>query len=239
MRYVASDRCNRLSQKWAAASPLWSATCALALAGARAGMSASRWPLLAVSGLLPSRGPRAVRDASTPLAHDPEKWIPVFGKRSCATNMLERDDDSKKSRSALVYQDLIDQRVDHLPILPARRSRRLRHPHRRQLLARIDPPIGAAGAGPAEIADRAHHARHAGRGAHRQPEPEAVVGAGRIGVADQVADVGCELIGQHVFDGLAAQNAGVAEPAMVHQHQRKAQIVARGRDRAAAAALEL
>jgi hypothetical protein len=35
------------------------------------------------------------------LEHDPEKWIPVFGKRSCSTNKLERDDDSKKSHLAL------------------------------------------------------------------------------------------------------------------------------------------
>jgi Flp pilus assembly protein TadG len=35
------------------------------------------------------------------LAHDPEKWIPVFGKRSCATKQLERDDGSKKSHHAL------------------------------------------------------------------------------------------------------------------------------------------
>src|SRR5260370_16054750 len=32
--------------------------------------------------------------------HDPEKWIPDFGKRSCSTNKLERDDDSKKSHLA-------------------------------------------------------------------------------------------------------------------------------------------
>src|SRR6266700_2947591 len=34
--------------------------------------------------------------------HDPEKWIPVFGRRSCSTNKLERDDDSKKGHHALV-----------------------------------------------------------------------------------------------------------------------------------------
>jgi AraC-like DNA-binding protein len=32
--------------------------------------------------------------------HDPEKWIPVFGKRSCSTDDMERDDDSKKSHLA-------------------------------------------------------------------------------------------------------------------------------------------
>src|SRR5215469_13957966 len=35
------------------------------------------------------------------LEHDPEKWIPVFGKRSCSKKKLERDDDSKKSHHAL------------------------------------------------------------------------------------------------------------------------------------------
>ena len=43
------------------------------------------------------------------LEHDPEKacprldrgWIPVFGKRSCSTNNVERDDDSKISHPAL------------------------------------------------------------------------------------------------------------------------------------------
>src|SRR5262249_35911096 len=35
------------------------------------------------------------------LEHDPEKWEPVFGKRSCSNKELERDDDSKKSHPAL------------------------------------------------------------------------------------------------------------------------------------------
>src|SRR6516165_7930436 len=35
------------------------------------------------------------------LEHDPEKWEPVFGKRSCSNRKLERDDDSKKSHPAL------------------------------------------------------------------------------------------------------------------------------------------
>src|ERR1700740_2863885 len=35
------------------------------------------------------------------LEHDPEKWIPVFGKRSCSKKRLERDDDSKKSHHVL------------------------------------------------------------------------------------------------------------------------------------------
>src|SRR6266700_2960688 len=36
------------------------------------------------------------------LEHDPEKWIPVFGERSCSTSKIERDDDSKKSHLALM-----------------------------------------------------------------------------------------------------------------------------------------
>src|SRR5262249_56476155 len=35
------------------------------------------------------------------VEHDPEKWVPVCGKRSCSKKKLERDDDSKKSHHAL------------------------------------------------------------------------------------------------------------------------------------------
>src|SRR5215831_3405896 len=35
------------------------------------------------------------------LEHDPEKWEPVFGKRSCSNKELERDDDSKRHHPAL------------------------------------------------------------------------------------------------------------------------------------------
>src|SRR5262249_30257386 len=35
------------------------------------------------------------------LEHDPEKWEPVFGKRSCSNKELERDGDSKKNHPAL------------------------------------------------------------------------------------------------------------------------------------------
>src|SRR5712664_685234 len=33
--------------------------------------------------------------------HDPEKWVPVFRKRSCSNKKIERDDDSQKSHPAL------------------------------------------------------------------------------------------------------------------------------------------
>jgi hypothetical protein len=31
------------------------------------------------------------------LEHDPEKWAPVFRKRSCSNKKIERDDESKRS----------------------------------------------------------------------------------------------------------------------------------------------
>src|ERR1700729_2998898 len=31
------------------------------------------------------------------LGHDPEKWVPVFRKRSCSNKKIERDGDSTKS----------------------------------------------------------------------------------------------------------------------------------------------
>src|ERR1700730_14037559 len=51
----------------------------------------------AFSGKVETGFPRKMR----PLEHDPEKWIPVFGKRSCSTNEVERDDDSKRNHPAL------------------------------------------------------------------------------------------------------------------------------------------
>jgi heavy metal translocating P-type ATPase len=39
------------------------------------------------------------------LEHDPEKWVPVFGKRSCYNNNPKRDDDSKKSHPAWAGRD--------------------------------------------------------------------------------------------------------------------------------------
>ena len=38
---------------------------------------------------------------AAPPEHDPEKWKPVFGKRSCSKEKSERDDDSKNSHHAL------------------------------------------------------------------------------------------------------------------------------------------
>src|SRR5262245_31846097 len=37
---------------------------------------------------------------STNAEHDPEKWMPVFGKDHAQNKKLERDDDSKKSHPA-------------------------------------------------------------------------------------------------------------------------------------------
>jgi hypothetical protein len=36
-----------------------------------------------------------------PLKHDPEKWVPVFRKRSCSNKNIERDADLTKTHRAL------------------------------------------------------------------------------------------------------------------------------------------
>ena len=41
--------------------------------------------------------PDARRWSLSAVEHDPEKWTPVFGRRSCSNKKLKRDDDSKKS----------------------------------------------------------------------------------------------------------------------------------------------
>jgi hypothetical protein len=46
-----------------------------------------------------ARGSERPRGAA--IEHDPEKWVPVFGKRSCSSKKIERDDDSKKSHPVL------------------------------------------------------------------------------------------------------------------------------------------
>src|SRR5712691_5014888 len=50
--------------------------------------------------------PRNLVQRSAGLEHDPEKWVPVFPKRSCSNKKIERDDDSKKSHPALGDADL-------------------------------------------------------------------------------------------------------------------------------------
>ena len=61
---------------------------------------------------------------------------------------------------------------------------------------------------------------------HRKPEPEAVVGARRIGVGDQVLHLRAHLVGQHVFGGLASQNARLAIGALVQERERETHVVA-------------
>ena len=51
-------------------------------------------------------------------------------------------------RCVLIRDRLIDQRVDHLPVMPAKRPGRVRHEHHGELLLRVGPPVGAARAGP-------------------------------------------------------------------------------------------
>src|ERR1700755_210686 len=90
------------------------------------------------------------------------------------------------SPAPLLHDRLIDQRIDLLPVVPADWSGRGRQINNDQLFLRIGPPVGAAGAGPGELPDRAHHPDHTWRGAHGKPETKTVIGPGRIGVADQV-----------------------------------------------------
>src|SRR6516225_7221607 len=47
------------------------------------------------------------------LQHDPEKWEPVFGERSCSNKEVERDDDSTKNHPALAGQPPIGYRHVH------------------------------------------------------------------------------------------------------------------------------
>ena len=51
-----------------------------------------------------------------PLAHDPEKWAPVFRKDHAQIKEIERDDDSKKSHLALAALDL-DVMQERYPLL--------------------------------------------------------------------------------------------------------------------------
>src|SRR5262249_25880058 len=87
-----------------------------------------------------------LRPAFSPK-HDPEKacpgldpgWVPVFGKRSCSTNKLERDDDSKKSHPALSGARGFTPR---LPIgADVKRLGRLRQDHSRAAFACGEGPM--------------------------------------------------------------------------------------------------
>jgi hypothetical protein len=133
----------------------------------------------------------------------------------------------------------VDQRVDLLAVVPADRAGSGRHIDYYRLLVWVGPPVGAAGAGPGELPDRAHHPDDAARGAHGEPQAKAVVGAGTIGVADEVLDVGAELVRQHISHRARAEQPGLTEAAAVHQHRGEAQIIGCGRRRTAAAAFEL
>src|SRR3954451_23823864 len=55
------------------------------------------------------RGCKSNVDART-LKHDPEKWLPVFGKDHAKTKEVERDDDSKRSHRALRLRSERDRR---------------------------------------------------------------------------------------------------------------------------------
>jgi len=42
------------------------------------------------------------------LEHDPEKWMPVFRKRSCGDKQLERGSDSIRTGYALAEERMAD-----------------------------------------------------------------------------------------------------------------------------------
>src|SRR6266705_1073758 len=68
-----------------------------------------------------ARGPAPI--ASSGLEHDPEKWTPVFRKRSCSNKKIERDDDSKKSHLALVVIAIVVIAIVAIPIAAVREYR--------------------------------------------------------------------------------------------------------------------
>ena len=82
-------------------------------------------------------------------------------------------------------------------------------------------------------------AHDAFRAPHRNAESKAIVGARWIGVTDQILDVRAELVGGHELHGLAGQYSLAADLAVIQQHLRKAQVIARRGKRATTAALEL
>jgi methylated-DNA-[protein]-cysteine S-methyltransferase len=53
---------------------------------------------------IPAGATRTYGQIAEQLQHDPEKWEPVFGKRSCSNKEVERDDDSKKNHPALTRE---------------------------------------------------------------------------------------------------------------------------------------
>src|SRR5882724_11043556 len=115
--------------------------------------------------------------------------INVASEETFLVNLQRILNNHSAKRVVLFHDRLIHERVDLLAIVPADRAGRGCEIHYREFFLRIDPPIGTAGAGPRELPERSHHPHHAGRGAHRKPEPEAIIGAGRIGVADEILDV--------------------------------------------------
>jgi hypothetical protein len=56
------------------------------------------------------------------LEHDPKKWIPVFGKRSCLDKNLERDTDSTENHRALGHRFIHIQTEMNIAAEPAKCS---------------------------------------------------------------------------------------------------------------------
>jgi hypothetical protein len=100
-------------------------------------------------------------------------------------------------------------------IVPANGARRGRHIHHDQLFLWIDPPVSTAGTGPGELPDRPHHFDYTGRCANGKSRAETVIGAGRIGIADEIVDIRAQLIRQHVRDGSRPKQAGFAGASLI------------------------
>ena len=65
--------------------------------------------------------------AQPALAHDPEKWVPVFRKDHAQIKEIERDDDSKKRHHALIERISPSEGINIGPSEPPRVINRHRH----------------------------------------------------------------------------------------------------------------
>src|SRR6516164_6992188 len=137
-----------------------------------------------------------------PFWHQRHAWptgARLYGLSGSRSHLLSRE---RSISDGLIYHG-----PDHPLIFPARRSRRLRHPHHRQFLARVAPPIGAECPGPGEIADGTGAGCNSWSDPDRNRESETIIGVDRTAVTQLTFDVRPELIRQHVFDRLAAKDA--------------------------------
>src|SRR5437879_5061996 len=110
--------------------------------------------------------------------------------------------ESPRAHHVLINDRMIHKCIDRLAVVPSNRAWRVRQEHDHELLLRICPPIGAAGAWPGKISDRTHQPHDTWCGSNGQAETKTIIRARRIGVADQVLHFWTELVRQHIFRGL-------------------------------------